>query len=318
VIDKDSHKRKIIGLASLLKIGDLAIQQHAKDEGYPFIFHFSFMVIKSILRLLCESDDQKAQLDKWILTEIFPTSEKPKSDYLRSEWNDEETKIVHIIRVRELAELLYNLQTIRGSDQIYRRIITDRRNVEATLFELEGYRLLCLAKLNFRMRSSGYEATVLLDSGETVHLEMKCKVGGTGFSETTIKNSIDKAQDQLPKDSCGVMLLKTPYEWCENESTRARFYKAIDNELRKTDRIAEILVYSSIIHSAADFVTSMGMIKEILNPGSPYVRVLGTGLIGDRIENAGPWWVSFGPFSKPEVLKWRIGCELGVADNEKD
>src|SRR6266446_2875642 len=122
-------------------------------------------------------------------------------------------------RIMDLAELLYNLQNVRGFDECIARMRDG--DIEGTHAELDFGRMLYLQQIPFRYvvpsgrKGSDYDIEIIYWNGLVVCGDAKCKVEATEFSAKTIDNTLEKAQRQLPDNRPGIVFVKVPPKWIE-------------------------------------------------------------------------------------------------------
>lgn len=174
---------------------------------------------------------------------------------------------------------------------IYRRLITERHDpLEPILLEMEGMRLLRSKGLKLDLLHSGagsnlnYECEVTLPSGEIVYCEMKCKLETTEFLVKTLHNSLETARKQLPKDKCGVILLKLPQSWPLTNAALSIIAAGIERFLANSGRVSEIIIYWFQLADVQGLVPEgkkggLILTKEFLNQRSPHVGILGKGIL---------------------------------------
>jgi hypothetical protein len=285
-------------------------------SGLPYCYQLSLPVITFILQAASDALPPEKRREfvglRWVNEHIF--SKHPDTPYLRSRSDNDDDYNLHLCRVVELAELLYNLQTVPGIDAIFRRIVSDAEGLEGTILELEGLRLLWMAKLGFRIIHTGageglrYECEVTLPNGEIAYCEMKCKIETTNFSPSTVKDSLDTARGQLPPNRCGVVIVKIPRGWFD--SSWASLEAAVQAFLRNTTRVSEIILYERAFILMETHSAYPMLFKEVLNDKSPYVSRLNGGLIQDRIQTTGnTGWLFFALLTE-ETLKRLLEVEL--------
>lgn len=313
----ESHSPKVIGWRALQDLGKIAQNLASQpppgySEGYPFIYHLSYGVIYHILeetvrRARSTHKPLERTVKEWLNKWITPTDPKSTApQYLRSHW-DSDTYHLHVGRMIDLAELLYNLQTIPGIHERFYELLTAPKQIEDKLFELQGFKILCLAKIPFRVKPTGYECDFTLPDGTMVHCEMKCKIETTKFSTNTIRNAFKIACKQLPKDKINIVFLKVPTDWLQDSETFITFFDFLAKEVASRSSITEVVLYSHVPTGGREAI----FLYELLNDrSSPYAKILDYGYIKKRMDSAGPWWVSFNEFTTLENLTRRAESEI--------
>ncbi len=284
-------RQRLFGFRTLKWLSEDFLPRVESYEAANYAYFLSCHIVGMILEAsfdLVPNENRKPEFRskgfgmRWVSENILATH--AESGYLRCNDGTEATKYLHIAKVIELAELLYNLQTVPGIQAIYRRVIEDPPGLEATILELEGLRLIWFTKLGFRIVHSGagrqlnYECEIYLPSGVTAYCEMKCKLETQEFSATTIKNTLDIARAQLPKGGCGVVILKVPSSWFNSPDTSASLDLAVEQVLRNTTRISEVVLYDRMLFEGAEYLFYVGSIRETLNQRSPCAAALDGGI----------------------------------------
>jgi hypothetical protein len=149
-------------------------------------------------------------------------------------------------RAFRLAERLMNFH---GMDGIQGRIDRLRAgDLESVIAELEAAEMIRMSGIPFRFVKeqslAGLDYDLEMTLGETVvACETKCKVEDTVLSENTIRNSLEKANSQLPKDKPGVVFLKIPELWTKDRGGNDLFGRAITSTFRNVKRSSAIVVH---------------------------------------------------------------------------
>lgn len=328
--------RPVVDMRVLGSLGSAAERYHAKllrdSDGtlpYPFVFFLAQAVIPRLLYAAqLEKNDATteiaaARVREWMDTYYGPVSPPPaKQGFLRHEWESSDDLHLHIGRIVELAELLYNLQTVDGIGDIVNRLVDDPGKMESTILELQGLQLLWFSQLPFTLQHSGADCEITLPNGHTVYCEMKCKVEDGIFSDTTLRSTtLSRARQQLPENRCGVIFLKIPIEWTQSTTIYAAFEASLRRFMGNTTRVAEIICYARDMLQLSKHTAHPILIRSYLNAKSPHAQALGTGLLQDRIHVSGfgdgvrsPSEVGWLPMSilTPQILRGLLEAE-GVA-----
>jgi hypothetical protein len=208
----------------------------------------------------------------WLNKYLLPDATKP--NYLRIV-ADTISQDRTALRAIDLAEMIYNLQHLRGFDEC----IAKMRNgdIEGTYAELDLGRMLYLYKVPFRYvvpqrikKGQDYDVEIEYSDGVIARAEAKCNIESTMFGESTIRNKLDSARKQLPPDRPGIVFVKVPPKWMdENE-----FFKMTNNVaqsfLRGTRRIVSVKFYVSPISVEGDYTKQRHAYKEISNPDTNF------------------------------------------------
>jgi hypothetical protein len=161
----------------------------------------------------------------------------------------------HKIRIVLLAEMIWNLQDMPHfnacASQMY-----DREKIESTYAELEIARLLYAkssASFAFRtpvgVKKEDYDLTVTYDDGVVVCAETKCKSEETEITLETIHQSFRKERDQMPSDRPGIIFVKIPRFWLDDEQFAFAMADLANDYFRQAPKIVSIKYYTaSILH----------------------------------------------------------------------
>ena len=117
----------------------------------------------------------------------------------------------------DLAEVVYNLQTVPGFDNCIARM--REGDIEGTAAELDLGRMLYLNQVPFRyvvpqgVKGKDYDAEILFPDGVVACADAKCALEITGLKAKAIFNKLEKARKQLPADQPGIIFVKMPPHW---------------------------------------------------------------------------------------------------------
>ena len=123
-------------------------------------------------------------------------------------------------------------------------------DIEGTYAELDLGRMLYLSLTNFRFvsrsgkKGDDYDIEIALKDGIVVCADAKCKIETTDYSENTVRNSLQHARQQFPKDRPSVVFVKVPPRWLADQSEMKSHLTVIANEfLRGTGRVVSVKYY---------------------------------------------------------------------------
>jgi hypothetical protein len=305
----------IYGWKSLKYISEHGFASRELPNGIHYDYALALDIIPRCLGVAFTPDSEfpekyiKEIGYKWIYEHIF--SRNPQTPYFRSRPKNGAEFDLHYMRVTDFSELLYNLQTVIGIEAVYRRLVSNPSQIEATILELEGFRLLWLAGLHFKIVHAGagqnlnYECEITLPSGATAYCEMKCKLETTKFSESSLKNALDGARHQLPKGCCGIILVKIPQTWVEGSDNIASSINAVIGKiLNNTTRVCEIVWYATFVKSSSEWSFGLHMLNEYLNDKAPNAKDLNGGIFHDGLRTTGETrWVHLFRITKEQLQK---------------
>jgi hypothetical protein len=126
-------------------------------------------------------------------------------------------------------------------------------HVEATFAEFDFARFLYLHDISFRfvtpagIKGEDYDFAIEYADGREGCADAKCRLEGTEVRADTIRNSLNKARrNNLPPDKPGVVFVKLPQAWLEQEDVRKEIIAAVEGFLRTTERIVSVVVYATV------------------------------------------------------------------------
>jgi hypothetical protein len=160
-------------------------------------------------------------------------------------------------RVLDFAETLFNLQHIAGFDDRVDQMRAGQ--IEATFAEFDFARFLFLHDIAFKfVRPSGvkgedYDFGIEYADGREACADAKCRLEDTEVRADTVKNSLNKVRtNNLPPDKPGIIFVKVPQTWLEQEHVRKDLYAVIEGFLRNTERIISVVVYATVMVELAE------------------------------------------------------------------
>ncbi len=160
-------------------------------------------------------------------------------------------------RVLDFAETLFNLQHVEGFDD---RVYQMRAGqVEATFAEFDFARFLFIHDITFQfvmptgVKGGDYDFCIEYADGREACADAKCRLEGTEVRADTVKNSLNKARtNNLPPDKPGIIFVKVPQTWLEQEDVRKGIYAVVEGFLRNTERIVSVVVYATVVMELAE------------------------------------------------------------------
>jgi hypothetical protein len=204
----------------------------------------------------------------WVNTYLTPNTAKP--NFLRIDESDTIKQDRTALRVVDLAELIYNLQHVRRFDECIAKM--RKGDIEGTYAELDLGRMLYLYKVPFRyvvpqcVKGQDYDVEVEYPDGVIACAEAKCNIESTTFGESTIRNKLDRARQQLPPDRPGIVFVKMPPKWMDESGFLKKTIGVAQSFLTGTRRIVSVKFYVSPISIEGDYTKQRHAYKEISNP----------------------------------------------------
>ena len=195
-------------------------------------------------------------------------------------------------RVLDFAETLFNLQHIEGFDDRVDQMRAGQ--VEATFAEFDFARFLYLHDIAFKfvtasgVKGKDYDFGIEYADGRDARADAKCRLEGTEVRADTIKNSKARTNN-LPPDKPGIIFVKVPQIWLEQEDVRKGIYAVVEAFLRNTERVVSVVVYTTVVMELAEqkMMLMRHRFHEFLNVAHRF----------DRTKN----WALFKDYKVPEA-----------------
>jgi hypothetical protein len=149
-------------------------------------------------------------------------------------------------RLVALGEILFNLQQVEGFTGRAASLRTS--TLETAIGELEGACVLLRSGIPFRfvqpsgIAGSDFDVEAIVGA-TTVACEMKSKLESTTSTAESVKNTLDRAREQLPQTSPGLVFLRLPYTWLTNDQFRDAIVPGIEAALRSSRRISGVVAH---------------------------------------------------------------------------
>jgi len=219
----------------------------------------SFALASGVLRAFMDAD--------WVERHIV--ADGRKKGFLSIDESDWGRQEISFFRVMDLAEVIYNLQSVPGFDECITRMRDG--DIEGTYAELDFGRMLILNQVPFRFvvpqgtTGTDYDVEIVYPSGIIACADAKCKIEGTEFSSNTMRNTLNKARKQLPDDRPGIVFIKVPPAWISDIGRVATMVNTAREFLRGTRRVVSVKFYSSPIALADGVLRHDHAYKEISN-----------------------------------------------------
>ena len=230
--------------------------------------------------------------EQWVREYVFQSN---TPTFLLNNYSDDKQAAIHVIRVIHLAEMLINCQWIPGYAGCIKQLETPDM-IESTYAELDIARALITHQAEFRFnerimkKGEDFDLLVTFPNGREVCADTKCKLESTPFSEQTIKNSLDDARKRnLPSDRPGIIFVKIPREWVQDESSHQQLIEITNRFLRPTGRIVSVKYYTSLVAEDGLLVREIIGWYEIANPHNRFDRAADWRLFATVSEKATSW-----------------------------
>jgi hypothetical protein len=191
-------------------------------------------------------------------------------------------------RLRDFAETLFNLQRVEGFDDRVQDMRT--AEVEAAFAEFDFARSLYIHDIAFKfvkpsgVKGQDYDFEIEYADGRAACADAKCRVEGTDMRAETVRNSLTKARtNNLPPDKPGVIFVKVPQQWLEDEGVHRGISSVVEGFLRNTERIVSVVIHATYtIELAEQKMILLGhRFHEFLNASHRFDRAKSWALFKD-------------------------------------
>jgi len=197
--------------------------------------------------------------------------------YFQADCDNEDTFPRFNMRVIELGEMIFNLQTTAQFAERIEEIRTATRGVETRISELMGGRFFKQLGIEFQFRppkgqkQEDYDIDYERTNGKLGRCEVKSKVQDAVLSENTIRNTLKEAKSQLPKGETGIILLRIPEDWVpwkDGAINLEQIANAVTNWFakEKTKRVSSVVVFDSRTDVLDSRVLNNCYYREFTNP----------------------------------------------------
>jgi hypothetical protein len=187
-------------------------------------------------------------------------------------------------RVFNLAECLFNLQTVENFAHPLQGLTTDRDNMEAYLAELQIGMILLQESIRFRylspnntpgVRTPDLEITI----GDVRALaDVKCKYEIKVYEQGCLKSPFRDAARQIGSGNNGIIFVKVPQAWTQNRGNDILLPQTLADEARRRmsnySRIVKTVFYTFHLSEDDENMRNLHAVVELPNPkngaGSPW------------------------------------------------
>jgi hypothetical protein len=200
---------------------------------------------------------------------------------------------VQYFRTIDLGEMLFNLQHIGGFDGYVARLRSG--DVEPTLAELDVARMLYINDQLFwfvepqNKIGHDYDFKVIFPGGIIGCVEAKCNLGTVQFNTATIKNSLQTARSQLPKDQPGIIFVKLPAQWMVHSDFARQTVSTALEFLRGTKRVVSVKYYINPYHFDGGNLAQGHFFNEIDNPNHRFEKTQNWELLSNWVPSGSGW-----------------------------
>ena len=169
--------------------------------------------------------------DKWVDQNAFAfiqervlTENRKGRNFLRTGDPIAENSFRHELRIFQLAELIFNLQSIYGIDG--RIAAIKEGGLESTYGELECAAQIKKANLSFRfitpsgIKGRDYDIEIISALDTYLNCELKVTTEEKDLQKSILVNKLIAARKQLPERQPGIIFLKIPESWHKRTSAQ--------------------------------------------------------------------------------------------------
>jgi hypothetical protein len=181
----------------------------------------------------------------WTFQHIFANIGEPSS-FLRAKPEASIDRYKHQDRVIALGDAFFNLRKVEGFASRVAQF--SNRDVEASVAELEGAKLLFQSEIPFRFvketgrRGADYDVEATFSVGR-IACETKCKIEITDLTSETIANSLGTARDQVPSDKPAIVFLRTPERWMTDPAANPVIERGLQKAFGSTRRVSAVILH---------------------------------------------------------------------------
>jgi hypothetical protein len=196
------------------------------------------------------------------------------NSYLAPKFRNDGRAAIYSMRMLNLAEMLFNLQSVEGFEHPLGQLANGQ--IESGLAEMQLGMMLYQAHHKLRYIDPNIRPGKIHDieldfsNGSTSCADIKCKKDSTDLSVETISNSLGEARKQLPKGCDGIVFVKVPQAWAATNGSEIFLAKPIiDASLaffRGTDRVALIVFYLFHLTEIEGGIRNRHAIRELPSP----------------------------------------------------
>lgn len=187
--------------------------------------------------------------DSWVQRHLNPEIRRPGFFRIIPEEIDPDMSRLTAFKLIDLAELLLNLQDIPGFSDCVKRM--GDGDLEGSLAELDIARMIFINDWKFRFvepsgqKGADYDFEITLSDELVLCADAKCKIESTELNEGTIRNALNDARKQFPKDRPSAVLVKFPSAWRKASNLKDVVTTATKEFFARTQRIVVVSFYTT-------------------------------------------------------------------------
>jgi hypothetical protein len=210
------------------------------------------------------------------------------------DWSDLPARMRTAQRTVELAEMLLNLQPIKGVEAVFDQVACGQ--VESAYAELQAGTLLDHARTPFRyiwpanIKREDFDIELEFRCGWRGCADVKAKLTSTKPSKATALDAMKKARAQLPETTFpGVVFLKLPHHWTTIENM-CFVGDAMVEFLRNTRQVVSVVGFFAIEATDGKTITTTITSFEMLNDNHSFDADLDFRVLSDDMKPRDGWF----------------------------
>jgi hypothetical protein len=149
-------------------------------------------------------------------------------------------------------------------------------DIEGTAAELDLGRILYLNQVEFRyvipqgIKGKDYDVEIIFPDGLVCCADAKWALENTQLDPKAIHNKLEKARKQLPAYHPGMIFVKMPPHWMDDEVFVATTVDQAQALFLRTERIVSVKFYVATTTFVDEYVRQTYAFKELSNPTSRF------------------------------------------------
>lgn len=213
-----------------------------------------------------------------------------------------------------LSDALYNLQKIPGFDHRIDQLLhgqissTISEFIIAKILRTNGWLFQFVDPLKEGRIGQNFDMAVNYEPNRVAFIEVESKDKATIRSVGTIKNTLDHAMRQLPKDQPGIIFVQIPQDWLEEVNGEPIVTPDVlapaRSFLRNCGRVVMLGFFTTRIKLGGQEIAADHAHFEMVNPRSRFVRRGDWTLLGrsSLVYHTRPFWFNVNDFARDARL----------------
>lgn len=233
--------------------------------------------------------------DEWVEKHINPFKNPENYFKLKSDIQPEKVPI-HAYRIIKMGEFFLNMYGVPNFFEQISLMDSGGQQIESTIAVLDVAKLFIVNNIPFRfvkpqnIKSSDYDMEFKIETGVKINCEVKCKLESTEISENTFKKALSTAVSQLPKNEPGVVAVKVPESWFNQNN----FAKTIEQAVKSFfsyggERLVAIIAFVEPTKVLTNGVIAPVLSWQFINEKSKFAGLITDDIIPDANEIGIDW-----------------------------